>query len=89
MLLKSFLWIQISLALYAHWNYFQRCVQYGPQRPNFWAILDPKVSKNYGLWPLSQKVFAGFTLVLLHMLIASTFRPVEYGPQRSNFWAPK
>ena len=41
-LLTSFLWIHISLALYANWSYFQICIQYGPQRPNFWALLDPK-----------------------------------------------
>ena len=43
----------------------------------FVAILDPKVSKNAGLWSLSQKVFTGFTSALLHVLIASTFRRVE------------
>ena len=40
-LLTSFIGINISLALYAHWRYFQKCVQYGPQRPNFCAILEP------------------------------------------------
>ena len=48
-LLKSFFWIHTSLALYARCSYCQRCVQYEPQRPNFWAILDPKVSQNSGL----------------------------------------
>ena len=38
-LLKSFLWIYINLALYAHWSYFQTCVIYGPQTPNFGAII--------------------------------------------------
>ena len=88
-----FLWIHISLALYAHWSYFQRCVQHGPQRPNFWAILDNKVSKNSGLWSLYQKVFTDFTSVLLHMLIASTFSIVWnmglWGPILGPFWAPK
>ena len=42
-LLESFLSIRTSLALYAHWSYFQRCVQYGPI-----------VSQNSGLWSLSQ-----------------------------------
>ena len=65
-LLKSFFWIHISLALYTRCSYFQRCVQYGLQRPNFLAILYPKVSKNSGLW----------SLVLLHMLIASSFSDV-------------
>ena len=87
---KRFPWIHISLTLYAHWSYFQRFVQYGPQRPNFWTILDPTVCKNTGLSSLSQKVFTSFTSVLLHMLIASTFRCVEnHGLQRSNFWVPK
>ena len=54
-LLKSFLWIHINLALYAHWIYFQRCVHYGPQRPNIWAILGPKVSQNFGLVTFSKK----------------------------------
>ena len=35
--LKISIWILINLALYAHWSYFQRCVKYGPQRPNCWA----------------------------------------------------
>ena len=43
--LKNFFWIHINLALYAHWSYIQRCVQYGPQRPNFLTILGPKVSQ--------------------------------------------
>ena len=76
-LLKRLVWIHISLALYAHWSYFQRCVKYGPQRPNFWTILGPKVRKFSGVWSLSQKVFTGFTTVLLHMLIPGTFRCVE------------
>ena len=81
-LLKSFLW-----------SYFQRCVEYGPQRSNFWAILDPKVSKNDGLWSLSQRGFSGFISVLLHMLIASTFNCVcnmgFRGPIFGPFWTPK
>ena len=86
-LLKSFLWIHINRALYANWSYFQRCVQYGPQRPNFWAILGHKVSQNSGVWSLSREFFTGFTSVLLHMPIASAFRCVEnihraiFGPQ--------
>ena len=36
-LLKNFLLIHINLAAYAHRGYFQRCVQYEPQRSNFWA----------------------------------------------------
>ena len=81
-LLKRFLWIHFSLALHAHW----RCVQYGP---NFWAILNPKVNQNSGLWSLSQKVFIGFTSVLLHMLIASTFKQMGLrGPIVEPFWAP-
>ena len=76
------LWIHFSLALHAHW----RCVQYGP---NFWAILNPKVNQNSGLWSLSQKVFIGFTSVLLHMLIASTFKQMGLrGPIVEPFWAP-
>ena len=101
---KNFLWIHISLALYAHWGYFQRCVQYGPQRPNFGAILNPKVNQNSGLGSLSQK----FSLVshqycftcslhvssvLLHMLISSTFRCVENmgfrTPNLGSFWTPR
>ena len=45
--------------------------------PNFEAVLDPKTSQNCGLWSFSQKVFNGLTSVLLHMLIARTFRCVE------------
>ena len=72
-LLKSFLCIHISLVVYAHWSHFLRCVPYGHQRPNFWAILNAKVSKNSGLWSLSQ---TGFTSVLFHLLIASIFSGV-------------
>ena len=58
-----------------------------PQRPNFCTIFGPKGSQNSGLWSLSQKVFTGFTSVLLHMLIASTFRArcVECEAQRPKF----
>ena len=68
-------------------------------KAQFLAILDPKVSKNSGFWPLSQKVFTGFTSVLLHMLIASNFRCVEnmglegpifgstLGPKMSKDWS--
>ena len=45
------------------------------------------LNQNSGLWLLSQKIFTGFTSVLLHMLIAITMCG-EYGPQRSYFWAP-
>ena len=55
-LLKRFLWIHTSLALNAHWSLYQRCWQYGLQRLNFGAILDPKGGKNSGLWSLSQMV---------------------------------
>ena len=34
-------------------------------------IGDPKGNRNSSIWSLSQKVFTGFTSVLLHMLIAS------------------
>ena len=92
-LLKSLLWIHTSLALYAHWSYFQRCVKYEPQRTNFWAILGSKVRKISGVWSLSQKVFTGFTTVLPHILIPSTFRCVENmglrGPIFGPLWAPK
>ena len=87
-LLKSLVWIHISLTLYAHWSYFQRCVEYGPQRPNFWAILGPKVRKISGVWSLPQKVFTGFTTVLLHMLIPSTFRCVENMGLRGLIFGP-
>ena len=70
-LLKSFYWINTSLALFVHQSYFQRFVQSGPQRPNFWAILGPKVSQNTCVWSLLQKIFTGFISVLLQMLIAS------------------
>ena len=43
--LISLLWIHISLVLYAYWSYFQRCAKYGPQRPNLWVILAPKLVK--------------------------------------------
>ena len=87
-LLKRLVWIHISLALYAHWGYFQRCVKYGPQRPNFWAILGPKVRKISGVWSLSQKVFTGFTTVLLNMLILSAFRCVENMGLRGPIFGP-
>ena len=89
-LLKSLVWIHISLDLYAHWSYFMRCVKYGP---NFWVILSPKVRKISVVWTLSQNLFTGFTTVLLHMLIPSTFRCVENmgprGPILGPLWAPK
>ena len=85
-------WTHTSLASYVHWSYFQRCVQYGPQRPNCWPFLDPKVSQNPGLWSLSQKVSTGFTTVLLHVLIASIFSGVwNKGPTgkiMGPFWPP-
>ena len=71
-LFKSFVWIHISLALYAHLSYFQRYVQYGPQllghfRPKskskFWWLVTFSLVKN----------FTVFILVLLHMLTASLF----------------
>ena len=52
-----FLWTHIGLTLNAHCSYFQRCMQYGPQRPNIWAILDPKISQKSGLLSHSQNVF--------------------------------
>ena len=85
-LCKSFLCVHISLALYAHWSYFKKCVQYGHQRLNFRAILYPKVSQNAGFWSLSQKVFAGLTPVLIHMLIASTFSGVWNMASKAQFW---
>ena len=52
-----------------------------------------QISQNSNLWSFSQKVFTGFTSVLLHMLIASTFRGVENiglrGPISRSFWGPK
>ena len=72
---------------------YQRCIQYGPQKANFRAILDPNVSQNSGLWSLSQKVFTDFTSLLLHILIASTFSGVwNIGLGRlicGPFWALK
>ena len=53
-----------------------------PQRPKFWAIWDPKVSKNSGLWLISQNVSTGFTSIFHHMLIAST--SAVYG-----IWTPE
>ena len=55
-LLKSFPWIHTNIALYAHWSYFRRCVQYGPQRSNFWAILGPKISQNFGVSSLFKNI---------------------------------
>ena len=86
-LLKICIRTRISLALYAHWGYFQRCVQYGP-RSNFGDILNPEVSQNSGLLSLSQKVFSCFTPVLLHILIASTFRSVENMGLKSPILGP-
>ena len=82
-LLKSFLWIHINFALYAH------CVQYGPQKPNLWAILGPKVSQNSGVWSFLEK----FSLVshqycFICMLIGSAFRCVKnMGFRGPIFWA--
>ena len=85
-LLKSFLWIHIGIALYAHWSYFRRCVQSGPEKPNFWAI-----------WSPSQIVFSGFTSVLLHQVLSVVcelcLRPNSgfiVGPKishNSGFWS--
>ena len=63
----------------------------GPILGSFWV---PKISHNSGLWSFAQKVFTGFTSVLLDMFIASTFRCVENmgfrGPQInkiSSLWS--
>ena len=48
-------------------------------KAQFWAILDPKVRRNFWVWSLSQKVVTGFTSVLLHMLIGSTSSSAECG----------
>ena len=91
---KSFHLFHISIASHAHCKNCQRCVKYGPQRPNFGAILGPLINKNSGLWSLSQKVFTGFTPIFLHMLIASTFKCVDnmgriFGPlwTNSSLWS--
>ena len=52
----------------------------------FGAIWDPKISKNSPLWSFSPKVSLSFTLVLLHMFIASTFRCVENMASGAQFW---
>ena len=80
-----FFWMHTSFALSAHWRYFQRCVQHGPQRPNFGAILDPNIIQNSELWSLFQNLFTGFTSVLLHMLIGCTFRCVQNMTHRCHF----
>ena len=71
---------------------YEMCIIWA-SKAHFLAILGPKVSKNSGLWSLSQKVFYGFMSVLPHMLIASTFRCVENmglrGPIFGPLWAPK
>ena len=36
-------------------SFFQRCVEFGPQRPNLGSIWGPKISQNSGLWSFSQK----------------------------------
>ena len=86
-LLKSFFWIHFSLVLYAHWSYFQRCVQcqYGPQGPTLWAILDSKVSPNSGLWSRFQNLFTGFTTLHAQYKYFQWF--VGYGPWRPNLGA--
>ena len=71
-LLKSFLWFHISLALYAHRSYFQICEKYGHQRAKFWSILDPKVSKNSGFGHFLKKLPS----VLVYMSNWVTFRGV-------------
>ena len=52
---KSLHWIYTGLSLHAHWSYLQRCVEYGPQGPNYWAILGPKIGHNYGFLTFSQE----------------------------------
>ena len=66
----------------------QMCIIWAFDFGPLWA---QKVSENSGLWSFSQKVFTGFTSVLLYMLIASTFRCVENmglrGPILGPHWA--
>ena len=85
---KCFHWFHISIASHTHCKYFQQCVEYGPQMPNFEAILGPKVNQNSGIWSFCRRVFTGFTSVLLHMLIACTFRCVENMTHRCPILGP-
>ena len=85
---KNVLWIHVSLALYTHWSYFQRCVQYVHQRPNFWAFFGPEECQNSGLWSFSQKIFFSFISVLLHMLIASTLKKWRVWASEAQFFRP-
>ena len=54
-----------------------RCVEYQPQRPNFWVILDPEIYHNSGLQPFSQIISAAFALFLFYMLIGGTYRCIS------------
>ena len=90
---KGFHWFHINITSTAHCKYFQRCLENGPQRAKFGAILGPQISHISGLWSFSQNVFTGFTSIFLHMVIASTFTCVENmglsSPICGPLWAPK
>ena len=59
----------------------------------FWGHFGPPNKSKVGLCLFSQNLFFGFTSVLLHILIASTFRCVENMGLRSpilgSLWSPK
>ena len=73
---NSLHWFHISIASHVHWKNLQWCVEYGLQRPNFGAILGPKISQSSGLRSFPQKVFTGFTSVLkgLRMVARALWR---------------
>ena len=73
---KIFHKFHFIITSYAYWNLYKRCVQYGPQRPKFWATLGLSIGQYSGLWSFPDKFSTGFISVLLHMLIATNFRGV-------------
>ena len=54
-------------------------------KAQFLGHFGPQSKKNFWCLVISQKVFIGFTTILLHMLIPSTFRCVEN--MAPNLWA--
>ena len=82
---KSFHWFQISIVSHAHCNYFQRCVEYGPQGASFGTNmyhLGPKISQNSNLWSKSFHWF--HTSIASHAHCKYVWRCGEYWLQRPN-----
>ena len=71
------------LALYAHWSYFQRCVQYVPLEAQFLGHFGTQRKAKFWSLGTFSKCFHR-----LHILIASSFRGVwNMGPRDANFCA--